>query len=248
MKRKIHRHLFSMALTLSLSFPASALLPVIVVADGPSMKNQFVNYSQMLKEYAMMLDQLREMERQYEQMQKDYNSITGSRNLGEIFNDPAFQQYLPDDFTTIYNNVRNNGYDGLTGSAKALRDISKVFDSCEKKPDPLRRKICIALSLKPAQDQAFALDAYAKSVNRNQQISNLMSEINNTQDPKSIAELNARISAEQTLVANEQTRLNMYEAVAKSEEILLQQQEHEAMMKILSSTNYGTIPSRMVFN
>jgi type IV secretion system protein VirB5 len=222
-------------------------IPVTVVADVPTQLNQIQNYAQMLKEYAMLADQLTQMKAQFIQMEKEYSSLTGSRNLGDILNSPEFKQYLPDDWQDIYSNIRNNGYDGLSGAAKALRDASKVFDSCSYINDATEKRICEAQSIQAAQDQTFANDAYKKSTGRVQQIESLMTEINRTSDPKAIAELSARIQAEQALIQNEQTKLAMYQESSKAEKQLLEQQAMEVMSKRLNNHNYVSVEP-MEFN
>lgn len=222
-------------------------IPVTVIADVPTQLNQIQNFAQMLKDYAMMVDQLNQMKQQFSQMEKDYKSVTGSRNLGDILNSPEFKQYLPNDWQDIYSNIRNNGYDGLSGAAKALRDASKVFDSCSYINDATEKRICEAQSIQAAQDQTFANDAYKKSTGRVQQIESLMTEINRTSDPKAIAELSARIQAEQALIQNEQTKLAMYQESSKAEKQLLEQQAMEVMSKRLNNHNYVSVEP-MEFN
>lgn len=228
--------------------PAFAGIPVTVIADIPSQINQMQNWAQMLKEYATMVEQLDQMRNQFTQMEKDYKSVTGSRNLGDILNSPEFRQYLPRDWQNIYSRIRNDGYDGLSGAAKALRDASKIFDTCERFQNATERRICNAQAVKAAQDQAFAQDAYKKAEDRVEQIEELMREINRTTDPKAIAELNARIQAEQALIQNEQTKLAMYEAFAKAEHELLNQQANEIAKKTLANRNFGRYVAPMEFN
>lgn len=74
-----------------------------------------------------------------------------------------------------------------------------------------------------------------------------MTEINRTSDPKAIAELSARIQAEQALIQNEQIKLAMYQESSKAEKQLLDQQKHEADIKRFTSTDYIQVPP-MEFN
>ncbi len=223
-------------------------IPVFVDFDATATKNQITNYAQMLKEYSTMLDQLEQMRSQFEQMEKEYESVTGVRNLGDILNDPEFKEYLPDDWQSVYQGVRNNGYSGLSDSAKAIRDSTKIFDACAELVNDTEKQICNAQAVKPAQDQAFSMDAYQKSQERVSQIEGLMQEINNTRDPKAVAEINARIQAEQAMIGNEQAKLALYQASAESEQRILIQQEEEAHKKRFTSDDYGSQVSPMEFN
>ncbi|KDP89763.1 hypothetical protein W824_15140 [Clavibacter cf. michiganensis LMG 26808] len=63
------------------------------------------------------------------------------------------------------------------------------------------------------------------------QIDQLMAKINDTPDPKAIAELQGRIAAEQAMIQNEQTKLQMYQMVAAAEDRLQQQRQRELNAK-----------------
>ena len=89
-----------------------------------------------------------------------------------------------------------------------------------------------------AQDKAFALDAYDKAKSRLTQIDQLMAKINDTPDPKAIAELQGRIAAEQAMIQNEQTKLQMYQMVASAEDRLQEQRQREINAKVLSNREY----------
>ncbi|MPN49131.1 Type IV secretion system protein virB5 [bioreactor metagenome] len=54
-----------------------------------------------------------------------------------------------------------------------------------------------------------------------------MAKINDTPDPKAIAELQGRIAAEQAMIQNEQTKLQLYAMVAQAEDKIQQQQQRE---------------------
>ena len=58
-----------------------------------------------------------------------------------------------------------------------------------------------------------------------------MQKINQTQDPKAIAELQARIGAEQANIQNEQTKLQMYAMVAAAEDRVQTQRQAEINAK-----------------
>ncbi|WP_300178660.1 P-type DNA transfer protein VirB5 [uncultured Aliivibrio sp.] len=238
----------AIVLGLSLSLPsAHAGFPTSVLIDIPATLHQFQNMGQMLKEYATMLDQLNEMQRQLQQMEREYNSMTGTRGLGNILNNPAFSKHLPDNWQTVLSNIRYNGYDGLSGAAQALRDASRIIDACEYIEDRAERRNCEALAVKPAQDQEYASNAYKTSYDRQEQIESLMKKIDQTRDPKAIAELSARIQAEQALIQNDQNKLAMYQATTQAEDRLLQQQQREISARTWGSTKYGVYVAPLEF-
>jgi type IV secretion system protein VirB5 len=68
------------------------------------------------------------------------------------------------------------------------------------------------------------------------QIEALMSQISKTEDPKAIAELQARIAIEQAAMQNEDTKLRMLQMVAEAESRILRQQQQEAIAEERSRT------------
>ena len=175
---------------------------------------------------------------QINQMQQQYASMTGTRNLGQIMNNPSLRDYLPNDWQGVYDSVRTGGYSGLTGRAQSVYEANKIYDACAHYKVAEQRTACEAHAVKPSQDKAFALDAYDKAKGRLTQIDGLMSQINSTTDPKAIAELQGRIAAEQALIQNEQTKLQMYQMVATAEDRLQEQRQHEINAKVLSNREF----------
>lgn len=187
----------------------------------------------MKKEYGQMVEQFQELQQQTQQLQQQYQSITGSRGLGSIMNNPELRNYLPDDWKQVYDNVKSGGYSGLTGTAQSIFNQNKIFDGCANLIGD-ERTACEARAVKPSQDKGLALDAYEAAQSRMTQIDDLMGQINQTQDPKAIAELQARIAAEQANIQNEHTKLQLYSMVAAAEEKVQEQRQHEINAKALA--------------
>ena len=177
------------------------------------------------------IQQLSQMASQLKQMEQQYKAVTGTRNLGQILNNPALRQYLPADWQQMYDKVRAGGYGGLSGSAATIYRQNQVYDACQYLKQPEERTLCEARAVKGAQDKAFALEAYSKASERLDQINALMRKIDTTKDPKAMAELQGRISAEQAMIQNEQARLQLYKMVADAEDRLQRQKAHEMHMK-----------------
>ncbi|SOO00227.1 P-type DNA transfer protein VirB5 [Xanthomonas citri] len=206
--------------TLALSGTAFAGVPVTVIADVPAITNQIETMAKWKAQYDQMVSQINQMKQQYA-------SVTGSRGLGQIMNNPALRDYLPSDWQKVYDSVRTGGYNGLSGSAAAIYDANKVFDACGRMAAGAQRTACEAAAVKPAQDKAFVGDAYAAAKARLDQINSLMGQINQTQDPKAIAELQGRIASEQAMIANEQTKLQLFQMMAQADEKIQEQRQRE---------------------
>ena len=219
---------------LSLSSVSFAQIPV---TDGASIGQQIAAQVETIAKWKLQYDQ---MMSQIEQAKQQYESLTGSRGLGNIMNNPALRDYLPGDWQAVYDSVKNGGYSGLSGTARTVYEQNKVFDSCAHIVSSEQRTACEARAVKPAQDKGFALDAYNAAKSRINQIDQLMAKINQTQDPKAIAELQGRIAAEQANIQNEQTKLQMYSMVAAAEDRLQQQRQRELNAQTLDKREYKT--------
>lgn len=199
---------------------ANAQIPVTVTSDVPGMANHLETITKWAAQY-------KQLESQIDQMKQEYQSITGSRGLGNIMDNPALRDYLPQDWQQVYDAVKNGGYDGLTGRGKQVYADNKVFDGCAFIMTEDAKKACEAQAVKPSQDKAVALDAFDAAKSRLQQIDGLMNRINQTQDPKAIAELQGRIAIEQAKIQNEATKLQLYSMVAAAEEKVQAQRQRE---------------------
>lgn len=210
----------------------------IPVTDAASITTQVTNQAETIAKWKMQYDQ---MTSQINQMQQQYASMTGTRNLGQIMNNPSLRDYLPGDWQGVYDSVRTGGYSGLTGRARSVYEANKVYDACAGFTDTLQRTACEAHAAKPAQDKGFAMDAYDKAKGRLSQIDLLMGRINTTTDPKAIAELQGRIAAEQAMIQNEQTKLQLYSMVSQAEDKIQRQRQREINAQIVDKRSYPTL-------
>jgi type IV secretion system protein VirB5 len=200
---------------------------------------------QLASQAATLGQQLSEMKNQVAQLKSTYDSLNGSRGLGTIMNNPALRNYLPQDWQKVYDGVKQGGYAGLSGTAKTM--YNQVYDSCKHITIDDERLACEASAVKGAQDKGFAMDAYSKANDRMDQIDQLMAKVNETQDPKAIAELQARIATEQASIQNEQTKLQMYAMVAEAEDKMQQQGKREMNARTWAATK-GISAEPITFN
>ncbi len=214
---------------------SSTALAQIPVTDGASIANSVQQQVETMAKWKMQYDQ---MVSQIDQMKQQYAAVTGARGIGELFNNPQLRDYLPQDWQGVYDSVKSGGYAGLSGRAESIYDNNKVYDACAGFASNEQRTNCEAQAVKGAQDKAFALDAYDAAKNRLGQIDQLMQQINQTQDPKAISELQGRIAAEQAMIQNEQTKLQMYQMVAAAEDRLQEQRQREINAKVLANREY----------
>lgn len=215
---------FGVTLSALFCSAAFAQIPVTVtnqISDSP------MTIASFAKDVVRWKAQYEQMISQIDQLDQQRKSMTGTRNLGNIMNNPALRDYLPGDWQGVYDSVKSGGYAGLSGTGKTVYNSNKIYDGCAYISVADQRTACEARAVKGAQDKGFAIDAYAAARGRINQIDQLMAQINTTQDPKAIAELQARIGAEQANIQNEQTKLQMFAMVAAAEDKVQAQRQRE---------------------
>ena len=166
--------------------------------------------------------------------QSQLASINGIRNLGNVFNNPLLRNYVPAEAYTFVNAVSTGGYSGLTGTSKALRDAGMVYNCMDLSGDARTR--CQAALAQPYQHKGLLQDAMTSAAGRLSQIQSLMDQINATTDQKAVQEIQARIGAENALLAHEATQIQMLQGMADSEERIARSRDRERQYEMLGRT------------
>lgn len=178
---------------------------------------------------AQAIASVQELKSQVEQQKQLYGALNGNRGMGTLLNNPALRNYLPDDWRKVYDALNSGDASGLTGTAAQIRKANQIFD-CAKVQNAQDKLLCNRSAGLSAAQKSFGLNAYDQSTKRMDQIESLMKQINQTSDAKSIAELNARLQAENAMIQNEQIKLQMFSELSRAEENLLKQQQREQAM------------------
>ncbi len=196
-----------------------------------------IDAANLIQSIQQVLDGVTSIENQVQQirqLQSQLSSINGLRNLGQVFNNPLLHNYVPAEAFTIVNAVDRGGYAGLNGTAKALRDASMIYNCLDRSGDD--RTTCQAALAQPYQQKGLLQDAMKSAAGRLAQINALMDQINGTPDQKSVQEIQARIGAENALLAHEMTQIQMLQGMADSEERIARSQERERQYQMLDRT------------
>jgi type IV secretion system protein VirB5 len=171
---------------------------------------------------------------QISQLQSQLNSINGMRNLGNILNNPLLRNYVPAEAYTYLNAINTSGYAGLSATAKGLRDAGMVYNCMDLAG--AARTGCQAALAQPYQQKGLLQDAMKSAAGRLTQINSLMDQINATSDQKAVQEIQARIGAENALLAHEVSQVQMLQGMADSEERIARSRERERQYQMLGRT------------
>lgn len=199
-------------------------IPVIDVANLVQTVQQVMNDITEINNQVQQITQLR----------AQLDSINGVRNLGKVFHNPALTNYVPPEVYTFINGVNSTGYSGLNATAKALRDANMVYNCMDR--TGADRIACQAALSQPYQHKGLLQDAMKAASGRLSQIQALMGQINATNDQKSVQEIQARIGAENALLAHEVSQVQMLQGMADSEERISRAQDRERQYQMLVRT------------
>ena len=183
----------------------------IPVIDTASIAQLVIQLDAMAQDYQSQLDQLDEAIRQS-------NALTGARNAGDLLNgalERELREITPNTWQETLNMINANSlpnganetqgiftnlvntYDPITGADAYSSDPNGPLSQS------LDRRTNTTYAAMAASEQAF------NNIGQRVQIyESLLSELNNTQDLKATADLQARISVENGLLMNELIRLN----------------------------------------
>jgi type IV secretion system protein VirB5 len=175
-----------------------------------------------------------QLEQQVQQEIQIYQSTVGTRGFGALLTNPVVANSLPSNWQSVYTAVQNGGYAGLTGSAQALRSSGEIYNCADQ--TGIDQQVCQRALNKPFQDKAFGMQAYQTELQELNQIQSLMQQIDITQDPKGVAELQARIQSESTAVGNEMTKLQLFRMLAETEDRLVSEQQSELVLSRAGNT------------
>ena len=95
---------------------------------------------------------------------------------------------------------------------------------------------CQARLAQPYQQKALLQDAMQAASGRLAQINSLMEQINATSDQKSVLEIQARISAENAMLAHEMSQIQMLIGMADSEERIARSRDSERQYEMQNRT------------
>lgn len=223
----------------AMPWQARAGIPVIDMAAVANLIQQLGAWQQ----------QLSGMQRQYEQLtqsnaqlQQTYSAMTGARGMEQLLPTADIaRNYLPSSYGELMNtvNATSGGYAGLSGQIQSIMRANSILSSSQMSAlSPEMRQVVEQGRQASAMFGAMSQGAYQNTSQRFSALQQLVDRIGTARDPKAIQDLQARIQAEQSMLTNEQTKLQGLYEMARSEELAQQQRIRERAI-----SDVGTIRS-----
>ncbi len=167
--------------------------------------------AQSVQQIAVLKDQLDSARRQLE-------SLTGTRNLGELLNNPSIRARLPNDVNQVLTDLQ-----GVSSAlASSVNSIVGTTNAPVTNLATERRALQERYQRLNATAKALGEQSYKMITERTREIDGLQAQINLATDAKAIADLQARLSVAQTNLLADKQRAELALQQVESEKALLQ--------------------------
>lgn len=190
--------------------PAQAQFAVIDIAS----------IVQLVQQVQQLEQQVATAKSQLQQAQSEYAAITGDRGMQNLLSGNV-RNYLPTDWTQLSQvmNGSSASFPALAASVTRLVNSNAILTAPQIASLSASEQAQLAAARQnPALVAAMARTALANSSSRFAELQGLISAIGTAADQKASLDLTARITAEQGMLQNEATKLQLLYQVAQSQE------------------------------
>lgn len=164
-------------------------------------------------------------------MKTQLTALTGNRSLGQIMNNPTLVNYLPSQWQSVYSQVKSGQLQGLSSAATQIMSDEGMTSNTTSQA---------RYNQTLASNKAMTMAAYQASADRLTNIQSLMQQSDLTEDPAAKADLQNRLSAENAMIQNEQTRLSLMQHLQDQEAQLAAKQNGESFQKTIMGGTSST--------
>jgi type IV secretion system protein VirB5 len=206
------------------------------IAGVPAAQAQFAvidaaAVAHLISQAQTLTQQLAVARAQLAQIEAQYQAMTGDRGMQSLLSGTV-RNYMPAQWSQ-WNSVLNGngGYGALSTAFQASLQANAVLTPQQLAVlSPDERAHIIAARQSVALLQALSQDALGNTSGRFAAIQQLIDAIPSARDQKGILDLQARIGAEQGMLQNEQTKLQVLYQAALAQEWATQQRAHEQVV------------------
>jgi type IV secretion system protein VirB5 len=174
---------------------------------------------QLVQEIQQLEQQVATARSQLSQAQAEYAAMTGGRGMEQLLSGTN-RNYLPTDWSAVSQVLSGAGtYPALSSNYQSLVTTNAVLSPAQIAGlSPLQQAQLTSARQSPALLQALSRAALSNSSDRFNSLQQLIGAIGSAGDQKAALDLSARITAEQAMLQNEQTKLQGLYQVAQSQE------------------------------
>jgi type IV secretion system protein VirB5 len=182
--------------------------------------------AQLVQEGATLAQELATAQQELQQVQQQYQSLTGARGMEQLLAGTA-RNYLPVNGSELQALFAqgNSPYAALSGAMQQALSANAVLSAGQLATLTAQQQASLIGQRRTAAAlQAVTADALTVTSNRFAALQQLINAIGAASDPKAVLDLQARISSEQGMLQNEQTKLAiLYQAAVGAQWVNAQQ-------------------------
>ena len=218
---------------------ARAGIPVIDVTAVANLIQQVMYWQQQISAMQKQYDQLKDSK---DQLTQTHNALTGTRGMEQVLpTSELARNYLPPSYGELTNALSGSStsYAGLANQVQSIMKANSILSAKQMDTlSPELRQIVEQGRQSAAMLNGMTQSAYQSTSQRFSALQLLINRIAAAHDPKAIQDLQARIQAEQTMLTNEQTKLQSLYQIARAQEAAQQQR-----LKERSTADVGSVRS-----
>ncbi len=163
--------------------------------------------AKQIESIAQLKNQLDALNQQIEQAQQLYgslNKLTDMADVASVLNDPAIRQALPTDFSAIEGLFNGNGTGVFADSSSKFLESNSTYRTSA---DDFYAQELSRIQNKNAGQMSLGQQNYDAATKRIDGIDELREKISTASDAKEIADLQARLQAEQAFLQTDVLRM-----------------------------------------
>lgn len=214
---RFHAAAIAAALLLSATTAAGQGIPVI---DQTAITKQIESIAQLKAQ----LDAINQQIEQAQQLYGSLNKVTDMADIASVLNDPAIRKALPEDFSAIEDLLKGNGTGVFADSTSKFLEGNTTYRT---NADDFYAQELSRIQNKNAGQMSLGQQIYDAATKRIDGIDQLREKISTASNAKDIADLQARLQAEQAFLQTDVLRMEGLRMVQQAQAQVDEQRKAE---------------------
>ncbi|WP_454859299.1 P-type DNA transfer protein VirB5 [Rhizobium binxianense] len=214
---RLHAAALAAAIVLTAGGAAGQGIPVI---DQTAILKHIESITQLKSQ----LDALHQQIEQAQQLYGSLNKLTDMADVASVLNDPAIRKALPSDFAAIEGLLKGQGTGVFKDSASKFLEGNSTYRT---ETDDFYAKELARVQNKNAGQMSLGQQIYDAATKRIDGIDQLRERISTASDAKEIADLQARLQAEQAFLQTDVLRMEGLRMVQQAQNQVDEQRKAE---------------------
>ena len=211
---------------------AAALAAAIVLSAGGAVgqgipvidQTAILKHIESIAQLKSQLDALHQQIEQAQQLYGSLNKLTDMADVASVLNDPAIRKALPSDFAAIEGLLKGEGTGVFKDSASKFLEGNSTYRT---EADDFYAKELARVQNKNAGQMSLGQQIYDAATKRIDGIDQLREKISTASDAKEIADLQARLQAEQAFLQTDVLRMEGLRMVQQAQNQVDEQRKAE---------------------